>query len=76
VSLTAGSQSFRIKASNPGTDNPWFLNWFSIGPAPMITVQAERYSNMFGVIRELPAMWAAARMLATFKQATGCTTPL
>jgi subtilisin family serine protease len=48
VTLSAGSQSFGIKATGGG----WNINWFTIAPAGTITVQAESYAGMFGVIIE------------------------
>jgi endoglucanase len=48
VNLSAGSQSFALKASSGG----WNINWFTITPGGTITVQAESYSNSFGVVPE------------------------
>ncbi len=48
VNLRAGSQSFAFRATSSG----WNINWFTITPGT-ITVQAESYSNMMGVVPEI-----------------------
>ena len=71
VNLSAGSQSFALKATSGG----WNINWFSITPAPTITLKLRAIRTASVLFPKIRLMWVAARTLATSIRATGCPTP-
>jgi endoglucanase len=71
VNLSAGSQSFALKAMSGG----WNINWFSITPAPTITLKLRAIRTALVLFPKIRVIWVAARTLATSIRATGCPTP-